>query len=93
MGIIRESKSPAGSSVMFVPKPDGRLRLCVDYRALNAVTKSNRAALPIIKDWLRRAGGCKFLDLKSAFHLIRIKEGKEYLTAFRVEINDERGKN
>jgi len=47
---------------MFVPKPDGRLRLCVDYRALNAVTKSNRAALPIIKDCLRRAGGCKFLD-------------------------------
>ena len=88
VGIIRESKSPAGSPVMFVPKPDGSLRLCVDYRALNAVTKSNRAALPIIKDCLRRAGGCKFfskIDLKSAFHLIRIKEGKEYLTAFRTK--------
>ena len=87
-GLIQESKSPAGSPVMFVKKPDGSLRLCVDYRALNRVTKTNRAALPIIRDMLRKAGGSGYfskIDLKSAFHLIRIKSGKEYLTAFRTK--------
>jgi hypothetical protein len=87
-GIIRESKSPAGAPVMFVKKSDGSLRLCVDYRGLNSVTKTNRAALPIIRDLLFRANGSKYfskIDLKSAFNLIRILEGHEYLTAFRTK--------
>jgi hypothetical protein len=37
-GKIRESKSPAGAPIIFIPKPDGSLRLCVDYRGLNRVT-------------------------------------------------------
>jgi len=42
-GKISPSKSPAGSPVLFVPKPHGRgLRLCVDYRGLNKVTIANR---------------------------------------------------
>jgi hypothetical protein len=87
-GLISKSTSPAGSPVMFVPKPDGTLRLCVDYRALNAVLKTDRTALPIIKDMLQRTKGSRVfskIDLKSAFYLIRIKEGKEYLTAFRTK--------
>jgi hypothetical protein len=87
-GIIRESKSPAGSPVLFVRKGDKSLRLCVDYRKLNSMTKTNKAALPIIVDLLQRAAGHKYyskIDLKSAFNLIRIKEGKEYLTAFRTK--------
>jgi hypothetical protein len=86
--IIRESRSPAGSPVMFVTKPDASLRLCVDYRGLNAITRTNRAALPIIKDMLKRTVGCRIfskVDLKSAFNLIRIAEGQEYLTAFRTK--------
>ena len=37
-GYIRQSKSPYGAPVLFVDKKDGKLRLCVDYRALNKVT-------------------------------------------------------
>ena len=87
-GIIRKSTSSAGAPVMFVKKSDGSLRLCVDYRGLNSVTKTNRAALPIIRDLIFRANGSKYfskIDLKSAFNLIRIQEGQEFLTAFRTK--------
>jgi transposase InsO family protein len=87
-GIIRPSQSSAGSPVMFVRKKDGSLRLCVDFRGLNAVTESNRAALPIIKDMIQRTLGSRVfskIDLKSAFNLIRIHEGHEHLTAFRTK--------
>ena len=40
-GWIRESKSPAGAPILFVPRKSGELRLCVDYRGLNAITIKN----------------------------------------------------
>ncbi|KAJ1598293.1 hypothetical protein NDA14_003978 [Ustilago hordei] len=45
-GFIRPSKSPARSPVLFVPKKDGGLRLCVDYRGLNEITIKNRHHCP-----------------------------------------------
>jgi hypothetical protein len=49
-GFIRLSASPWGSPALFVPKKDGTQCLCVDYRALNAVTIKNRYPLPRIND-------------------------------------------
>ncbi|KAF7575762.1 hypothetical protein PtrM4_000020 [Pyrenophora tritici-repentis] len=48
-GLIKASNSPFASPVLIVKKPGGGLRICVDYRALNNVTKKNRNAPPAIK--------------------------------------------
>ena len=51
-GWIREVHTDGGSPIMFVKKKDGKLRLCVDYRALNHVTKKDRYPLPLIGEAL-----------------------------------------
>ncbi len=86
-GWIRHSTSSAGAPILFVPKKDGGLRLCVDYRGLNAVTVKNRHPLPLITETLDRLCGSKVftkLDLKDAYHRLRIKAGDEWKTAFRT---------
>ena len=45
---IRVSSSPAAALVLFVRKPGGGLRFCVDYRALNKLTRKDRYPLPLI---------------------------------------------
>ena len=87
-GKIRRSTSPAGSPILFVPKPNGRgLRLCVDYRGLNAITIPNRYPLPLMQELQDRVQGSRYftkMDLKNGFNLIRIREGDEWKTAFRT---------
>jgi hypothetical protein len=86
-GWIRRSVSPAGAPILFVPKKDGGLRLCVDYRGLNKITVKNRYPLPLIQEMLDRLQGAKLftkLDLRNAYHRIRIKPGDEWKTAFRT---------
>jgi hypothetical protein len=86
-GWIRPSRSPAGAPIFFVPKKDGSLRLCVDYRGLNAITIKNRYPLPLISETLDRLSGAKVftqLDLRDAYHRIRIRRGDEWKTAFRT---------
>ena len=56
-GRIRPSRSSAGAPILFVPKPDGTLRLCVDYRGLNRITIKNRYPLPLISEILDRIQG------------------------------------
>ncbi|GBG73001.1 hypothetical protein CBR_g12720 [Chara braunii] len=57
-GWIRLSVSPYGSPVLFVSKKRGTLRMCIDYRGLNAITVKNREPLPRIDDLLDRVQGC-----------------------------------
>jgi len=73
--------------ILFVPKKDGSLQLCVDYQGLNAVTTKNCHPLPLIGkmlDRLRRAVIFSKLDLKDAYHRIPIKRGNKWKTAFRT---------
>ena len=86
-GFIWPSKSPAGAPILFDKKLDGSLRLCVDYRGLNNLTIKNRYPLPLIGEALDRLGRAKRftqLDLTSAYHRMRIREGDEWKTAFRT---------
>jgi len=87
-GKIKRSTSPAGSPILFVPKSHGGgLHLCVDYRALNRITVPNRYPLPLIQELQDRVQGAKWftkMDLKNGFHLIRMREGDEWKTAFHT---------
>lgn len=88
-GWIRPSNSPAASPVLFAKKPNGGLRLCVDYRGLNAITIPDRYPLPLFQETLRQLSKAKWftkLDVKSAFHRVRIREGDEWMTAFRCRL-------
>lgn len=84
-GFIRPSTSPAAVGFFFVSKKDGGLRPCIDYRGLNNVTVKFRYPLPLVPpalEQLREATIYTKLDLRSAYNLIRIKEGDEWKTAF-----------
>ena len=86
-GFIRVSSSSAAAPVLFVKKPGGGLRFCVDYRALNAITKKDRYPLPLIRETLQQISRAKWftkLDIIAAFNKIRIAEGDEWKTAFRT---------
>jgi len=75
---IRASSSSAAAPVLFARKPGGGLRFCVDYRALNAITRKDRYPLPLIRETLRSISRAKWLtklDITAAFHKIRIAEG------------------
>jgi Reverse transcriptase (RNA-dependent DNA polymerase) len=84
-GYIRPSNSPFGAPILFARKKDNTLRMCVDYRALNANTWSDRYPLPRIDELLDRLAGAKWfskMDLRSGYYQVRITPGDEYKTAF-----------
>lgn len=86
-GFIQPSSSPYGAPILFVKKKDGKLRLCVDYRALNKITVKNKCPLPRIDELLDRLQGAKYftsLDLKSGYHQIRVAPEDISKTAFRT---------
>src|SRR5258706_8455070 len=84
---MRASSSTVAAPILFVRKKDGTLRLCVDYRGLNAVTVKDRYPLPLISEALDRLKSAQWytsLDIKEGYHHIRIAEGDEWKTAFRT---------
>jgi hypothetical protein len=86
-GFIRPTNSPHGAPILFVRKKDGSLRLCVDYRGLNKITKKDRYPLSLISDLLdtpQKARTYTKIDLRHAYHLVRIAEGEEWKTAFHT---------
>jgi len=86
-GKIADSESPYGAPILFVPKPDGSLRLCVDYRNLNKLTILNKYPLPLMDEVRDRVAGAKVLtqlDLKDRYHLSRMRKGDEHKTAFHT---------
>jgi hypothetical protein len=84
-GFIHPSASPCGCPALFVKKKDNSLRLCVDYRPLNAVTIKNKYPLPRIDILFDQLAGAKVfskIDLRSGYHQIKIKPCDIPKTAF-----------
>ena len=86
-GWIQPSISPYSAPVLFSPKKDGGLRLCIDYRALNKITKKNRYPLlhaDDLFDQLKDAKVFSKIDLQSGYHQIRIAIDDREKTAFKT---------
>ena len=68
-------------------KKDKSLGPCIDYRGLNDITVKNRYPLPLLStafELLQGATVFSKLDLRNAYHLVRIREGDEWKTAFNT---------
>ena len=84
-GVIQESSSSYASPIVLVRKPDGSLRLCVDYRRLNSKTRRDAFPLPRIEESLDALSGAEFfstIDLASGYHQVAVHEKDRDKTAF-----------
>ena len=83
--LIQKSFSPWSAPIVVVNKKNGKYRLCVDYRKLNAVTKPDAYPVPRITDMLDALGHSAFfstLDLASGFWQVEMSAKDREKTAF-----------
>ena len=65
-GLIQTSKAPYGAPSLFPKKQDQKMRMCVDYRALNKATIKNKYAVPLVQDLMDRLRkACWFTNIIS----------------------------
>lgn len=87
MGVIERSKSPWSNPMVCVRKSNGKIRLCLDCRKLNDVTKKDSYPVPYITRILGNIRATKFLskiDLKDAFWQVGLEESSKEKTAFTI---------
>ena len=87
-GIIVESRSSWASPSVMVPKKDGSVRVCIDYRALNNVSVRDVFPLPFMEDILHSLGRTQVftkIDLKAGYWQIALDPADRHKTAFRTQ--------
>ncbi len=85
MGVIEESHSDWASPIVLVPKTDGSVRFCVDYRKVNAVSKFDAYPMPRVDELLDRLGTARFystLDLTKGYWQIPLSPLSKEKSAF-----------
>lgn len=86
-GIIRPSNSEWSSPVVMVKRVNGKYRMCIDYRKVNAVSKGDAYPLPFMEnilDELRSAKYITTIDLNLAYHQVPVEENSRTITTFTV---------
>ena len=84
-GVIEPATTEWASPVVLVPKPDGSLRFCVDYRRLNAITVRDTYPLPRMDECIDSLGdSCVFstLDCNTGYWQIPLHEADRDKTTF-----------
>ena len=90
-GFIRPSSSPWASPILLVKKKDGSMRMCVDYRGVNAITIKNKYPLPRVDELFDQLNGARYfskIDLRSGYHPVRIQPQDVPKTAFRTRFGN-----
>ena len=84
MGVIEPARGEWASPIILVPKKDGSIRFCVDYRALNLVTQKDAYPIPRIDDILELLSGSEYfctLDLAAGYWQVPLAMGDRDKTA------------
>ena len=84
-GWVKRSSSSYASPIVCVRKKYGSLRLCVEFRKLNAKTISDKRPIPRVQDILDGLGGQEWfttLDMSQAYHQGEMSEESQKFTAF-----------
>ena len=84
---IQKFTSRASASILFVFKKNDNFRLYVDYKELNALIIKNRCSFSLIDETLNRFVSAAYfikLDLKNAYHRIKIRKNDEWMTTFHI---------
>lgn len=86
--IIEKVESPWNSAIVVVPKKNGDIRLCVDYRQLNSATERPIYHIPDAKELFDTLDGSEYfstLDLSMGYHQIKMNEADRLKTAFTTK--------
>ena len=83
--VITPSNSPLAAPIVVVRKPDSSIRLCVDYRQLNAITKKDAFPMPRVDDAIDAMAGARYLstvDLASGYWQVELNQAAKAKSAF-----------
>ncbi len=83
--VIEPSNSPWSSPIVMVPKPDGTLRFCNDFRHLNEVSEFDGYPMPWVYELLDRLGRARYistLDLTKGYWQVPLSKTAKSRTAF-----------
>jgi hypothetical protein len=88
LGYIQQNKSSYGAPVLFIDKKDDKLKMCIDYHALNKITIKNNYLMPCIDNVLNQFNGVKYfnqIDFKSKYYQIHIANEDVEKTTIRIK--------